>query len=140
MITFKMRALAIMSLIATLGPLSVVAQGPSYFHIPFGFSVGTKSFTPGFYSIRESRPHVLQIQSWDGRANVMILATVSERASVTKPLAVMSFEYVGDRYFLSKYANTDRGWSVPASADERRLLAAAPRQMQQLDIVASSRQ
>jgi hypothetical protein len=139
MITFKMRGLAILGLIAALGPLSVMAQEPSYFNVPFGFSVGTKSLTPGLYSIRESRPHVLQIQSRDGGVNVVVLATASEPCSIRKALAVMSFEQVGDRYFLSKYANTDRGWALPASADERRLLAAVPRQTLQADIVASSR-
>lgn len=141
MSTFKTHMLAMLSLIATFGPVGAVAQGPVWFAIPFGFTVGPKSLGAGVYSIRETTPHMLQIQSRDGRANMMILANVSEPVQ-HQGLAVMTFERYGDRYFLEKVSNSDHGWALPQSGDEKHLIAAAAReqlQAKQLDVVASSR-
>ncbi len=136
--TFKIRVLAILSLIATLGPVSAVAQGPAYFAIPFGFTVGPKSFPAGLYSAREATPDVLEIESRDGRAAILTMTNASE-PSKRQGMAVMSFERYGDRYFLSNVSNPDRGWALPHSRDEKRLIAAG-RQAQpakHLDILAS---
>ncbi len=141
MTTFKMRVLAILSLIAILVPFTALAQESAHFAIPFDFTVGSKSFPAGVYSVRETSPRVLQIQSRDGRKGMMILTNAAERSKY-QGLAVMTFERFGDRFFLSNVSNPDRGWALPQSVDERRLIAAAAKQAQpakQLDIVASSR-
>ncbi len=141
MSTFKIGTLAILSLIATLGPLSAVAQEPVWFSIPFGFTVGPKSLGAGVYSVCETHPHILQIQSRDGRSNFMVLTTVSEPV-LKQGLGAMTFQRYGDRYFLEKVSNPNRGWIVPQSGDEKRVIAAAARHAQpakQLDVVASSR-
>ena len=140
MTTFKMRMLAILSLIAILVPSSAVAQEPADFAIPFDFTVGPKSFPAGVYSVRETTPRVLRIQSKDGPTGMVILTNVAERSKY-KGRAVMSFERYGDQYFLSNVSNPDRGWALPQSVDEKRLIAAArkAKPANQLDIVASSR-
>jgi hypothetical protein len=141
MTTLKMRVLAILSLIAILVPVTAMAQESVKFAIPFDFTAGPKSFPAGVYNVRETSPRVLQIQSRDGRRGTLILTNVSERSKY-KALAVMTFERYGDRYFLSNVANPDRGWELPQSVDEKRLIAAAGRKAQpakQLDVLASSR-
>ncbi len=71
---------------------------------------------------------------------MVILTNVAERSKY-KGRAVMSFERYGDQYFLSNVSNPDRGWALPQSVDEKRLIAAArkAKPANQLDIVASSR-
>jgi hypothetical protein len=141
MSTFKTRMLAILSLIATLGVGNAVAQGPTYFAVPFDFTVGSKSFTAGLYSVREAAPHILQIQSRDGRANMMIPTSTSE-PSKYEGLSVINFERYGDRYFLSKFSDVSHEWVVPKSGAEKHLIEAAARQVEpakQLEVVATTR-
>jgi hypothetical protein len=140
MTTFKMQVLAVFSLIAILAPFTAVAQESVHFAIPFDFTVGSKSFTAGVYSVRETTPRVLQIQSMDGRKNMMIIANAAERSKYNA-LAVMTFERYGDRYFLENVSNPNRGWALPQSGDEKRLIAAAgAKPAKQLEVVASARQ
>jgi hypothetical protein len=135
--TSTIRVLAMFSLIATLGPVGAMAQGPAQFTIPFDFTVGSKSMVAGKYVVRELSPDILQIQSRDGRANTMVLAAGTEPGSI-RSLGVMTFQKYGDQYFLSSVQNSDRGWRMPQSKRERELIAerAYPKH---LDLVASSR-
>jgi hypothetical protein len=72
----------------------------------------------------------------------MLTMTNASEPSKHQGKAVMSFERYGDRYFLSKVSNPDRGWALPQSRDEKRLIAAAARQAQpaeHLELLASSK-
>lgn len=141
MSTFKMRVLAILSLIAILVPFTAMAQESAHFAIPFDFTVGPKSLPAGVYNVSEPTPHVLEIRSNDGRTGILTLTNGAERSKY-KGLAVMSFERYGDRYFLANVSNPDRGWALPQSHDEKHLIAATKggHPAKQLDVVASARQ
>ena len=130
------RFLAVSSLITLLGPLGVMAQGPVQFTIPFGFTVGPKSFAAGNYRVEEATSQVLRIRSTDGRANMVVL-THSDEPGKNPGKAALSFHRYGDRYFLYKVSNDHRGWGLPQSVHEKELIAeqASPRQ---LDVLASN--
>jgi hypothetical protein len=70
----------------------------------------------------------------------MLSLTDAAEPSKHKGLAVMIFHHFGDRYFLSNVANPDRGWALPQSGEEKRMIALAAKNTQspkKLDIVAS---
>jgi hypothetical protein len=118
MTTFKMRVLAILSLIAIFVPFTALAQESTDFAIPFDFSVGPKSFRAGVYNVRETTPDTLQIRSKDSRTGILTVANTAGRSRY-EGLSVMSFERYGDRYFLSNVSNPDRGWALRESGDEK---------------------
>ena len=133
--TFKLRVLAVFSLIAIAGPASLMAQAP-YFNIPFGFNVGQKALAPGAYLVREVSPNVLEIRNANNHAAAMILTHGDEPGKVAGK-ATLTFQRYGDQYFLSRVSTDARGWGLVPSAREKELIAkrAEPRK---LDILASS--
>jgi hypothetical protein len=136
MTTSATRFLAVFGLIAILGPLGVKAQGPVQFTIPFGFTVGPKSFAAGDYRVEEMTNQVLRIRSNDGRASIAVL-THGEEPGKRPGKAILSFHRYGDHYFLFKVSNDSRGWGLPQSVHEKELIAerASPRQ---LEVIASN--
>ena len=135
--TSTIRVLALFSLFAALGTQGAMAQSLATFTIPFSFTVGSKSFAAGDYRVAEVVPHVLQIQSRDSHTN-MVVATFSEESGKLQGKASMSFHRYGDRYFLFKVSNQDRGWGLPPSVREKELIAAQV-SAEPLGIIASSR-
>jgi hypothetical protein len=118
-----LRTFAKLSLSAALGSLSLLAQNPLRATVPFDFTVGSKSFAAGEYSLRQVAHMVLQIQSADGgRANVMI-ATLPGESTKVPGSAKLVFNRYGDRYFLSEVSADSGGWQVPKSVDEKELIA-----------------
>jgi hypothetical protein len=116
------RVLALFGLIATLAPLTVRAEGPMHFTVPFTFTVGSKSFAAGEYRITEVTQGVLHIQSEDARVNFIVQGHYDERSKLDG-MATMTFHKYGGRYFLYKVANPSRGWGLPPSAGEKELIA-----------------
>jgi hypothetical protein len=98
-----------------------MAQGPAHFNLPFGFTVGTKYLEPGRYSVAEVTPHVLQIRSETGKASTFVIGAPDEPGKLPGKMT-MTFQRYGDQYFLSKVADSNRGWRVPKSNSEKELL------------------
>jgi hypothetical protein len=131
------RVLALFCLFASIGTRGAMAQSLPGFTIPFGFTVGSKSFAAGEYRVDEVSPHVLQIRSRDMRSSIMT-NTVNEEHGTVEGKATMTFHRYGDRYFLTRVATPDRGWGVPPSKVEKELIATrAP--VKSLGVIASSR-
>ncbi len=133
--TSTLRALAVTSLIASLGSLNLIAQGPIRFTIPFDFTVEKKSFAAGEYLVAQLPANFIQIRSNDGKSTMIVGAYPGEPGK--KPgVATMTFHRYGEQYFLSSVSGESRGWGVRTSAAEKELIARAaspPR----LDVVAS---
>lgn len=129
-----LRVLAVFSLIAVLGPATVMAQS-LHANVPFRFSAGPKSFAAGEYVVNEVSPHVLAIQSADYHTRVLVM-TNGGAATAIPGGAVLRFQRYGDQYFLSAVATADRGWGLPPSAREKELIAKRAPQ-KQLEVLAS---
>ncbi|HWF07378.1 MAG TPA: hypothetical protein VG297_02885 [Bryobacteraceae bacterium] len=127
-----LRVLAVCSLIAVLGPASVMAQS-LHVNVPFGFSAGPKSFAAGEYVVNEVSPQVLVIQSADYHTHVMVVTHSGATGSPGR--AVLRFQRYGDQYFLSAVSTPYRAWGLPVSAREKELIAKwAPQK--QLEVLA----
>src|SRR5215216_2217283 len=96
------RALAALCLGAVLSPVSLMAQDSIQFKVPFDFTVGSKSFSAGTYTVRPdpARP-VLAIRSGDGRSGMFVLTT-GLHTNKTLPKCKLIFNRYGDSYFLSE--------------------------------------
>lgn len=133
-----LRVLAMFSLIATLGPLSMQAQARVIFAIPFDFTVGTQSFTAGsYYATTELPSHVIRIKSVQGRSSVVVLGRSNDPGKVAGQ-ATLTFHRYGQRYFLSQFSDYMIGSVLPLSNPEKDLIARriVPKPF---DVVASSR-
>jgi hypothetical protein len=121
--TSNIRVLALFSLIAVLGPAAVKAESSASFVIPFGFTVGTESFSAGSYRVGELSPHVLHIQG-DGRnSNKVFIGIGSLPTRSTSNQVTLTFRRYGERYFLAKWAGTGAGIELRKSAGEKELIA-----------------
>lgn len=127
--------LAVLSLSAVFGPVHLMAQDPIHVTIPFNFTVGAKPFVAGEYTVKQVTTAVLAIQSADGRAQMCVIGQPGD-PSDTPGVAKLTFNRYGDRYFLSRVAEDDKGWELRKSAPEKELLAKKA-QPEKLNIVAS---
>jgi len=89
----------------------------------------------GEYTVKQVTTDALAIQSADGRAQMIIIGQPGE-PSDTPGVAKLTFHRYGDRYFLSRVAEDDKGWELKKSAAEKELLAKRA-QPTELSIVAS---
>jgi hypothetical protein len=135
--TSTIRVLAVFGLIASLVPVAASAQEPTRFAIPFNFTVGQNSLAAGDYIVREVSPNILEFESRDCHANILVLASGADPGKV-QGVGLLIFRKYGDQYFLSTVKSPDRGWAVPRSVREKELLAvrASPKH---LELVASAR-
>ena len=127
--------LAMLSLSAVFGPVHLMAQDAIHVTIPFNFTVGAKPFVAGEYTVKQVTPAILAIQSADGRAQMAIIGQPGE-PSDTPGVAKLTFHRYGDRYFLSRVAEDDKGWELRKSTAEKELLAKRA-QPTTLSIIAS---
>jgi hypothetical protein len=113
-----------LGLCAALGLISLEAQmpGPIHVTVPFDFTVGSKSLAAGQYNVRQQAPHVLAIQSVDGRS-AMVIMTHAGEPNAAPGTALFKFNKYGDRYFLSQVSDSSRGWELPKSPVEKELIA-----------------
>jgi hypothetical protein len=128
--------LVMLTISAAFGPVRLMAQDPIHVTIPFNFSVGSKPFAAGEYRVRHLSSSTLAIQNEDGSAQMVVLANAGE-PSKTPGLAKLIFNRYGDRYFLSRVSQDDRGWELMKSAAEKELIAKRS-EPKSLSIVASS--
>ena len=123
MITSIVRRLATLCFITGVGSIYLMAQGPLQATIPFDFTIGSKSFTPGKYLLRpEVMQSVLAVQSVDGKSGAMTLTRPVQASKMSS--ARLIFNRYGDRYFLSQvWANGNQGRELLPSSAERELIA-----------------
>jgi hypothetical protein len=115
------RTLVTLSLSAVLSPVALMAQGPINATIPFDFTVGTKSFAAGEYSVRQVNPAVLLIRNVKDSSGIMALTTPAD--AVKKGTPVLTFTRYGDSYFLSGVASENQGWKLHQSRAEKEMIA-----------------
>ena len=128
--------LVMLSISAVFGPAHLMAQDSIHVTIPFNFTVGSKPFAAGEYSVRHLSSAAIAIRSADGSAQ-MIALTQGGEPSNTPGIAKLTFNRYGDRYFLSRVSETDKGWKLIKSAVEKELIAKRS-EPKALSIVASS--
>lgn len=127
----------VLSLSVAFGPVRLMAQAPIHVTIPFDFNVGSKSFGAGEYSVQKTQPGAIAIQSADGRARMA--TTVHGAKPNDRPgIATLTFNRYGDRYFLSRVSDSERGWELARSAVEKELIAKRAEPAKPVSVVASS--
>lgn len=134
-----LRILAPICLSAALGPVCLMAQGPMHATIPFDFTIGSKSFAAGEYTVKQDVANsVVAIQSADHRSTMMTL-TNTVQASKTPDKGKLVFNRYGDRYFLSQVwtPGTDVGRQLLTSPAEKELIAQT--RSKPVTLVASSK-
>jgi hypothetical protein len=135
--TSVLSILAMLGLGAALGSVRLMAKAPIHATIPFDFTVGAKSFAAGDYSVWEMTPSVLAIRTANGRSKMLTIAHSAEPND--KPgVATLTFHRYGDRYFLSRVSNNDRGWELAKSVVEKELIAKRAEPTKPVSVVASS--
>jgi len=135
--TSILSTLVMLSLSAVSGPVRLMAQEPIHVTIPFNFNVGAKPFVAGEYRVRRLSSATLAIQSEDGRSQMIVLAQGGAQSS-TPGVATVTFNRYGDRYFLAKVSENDKGWEVIKSAVEKEMIAKKS-EPAPLSIVASTK-
>jgi hypothetical protein len=91
--------------------------------IPFAFTVGTKSFAPGDYSVNQlSEGRALLIRNHKDGTSVITMVMPGEE-SKKAGTAVMVFKQYGNQYFLSAVSEDSRGWRLLPSRAEKELIA-----------------
>jgi hypothetical protein len=116
------RTLVTLSLGALLSPLALLAQEQLNASIPFAFTVGTKSFAAGNYSIHQlNAGHTLLIRNDKDGSGVMAMV-MNGQQSQKAGTSVLSFKRYGDRYFLSEIRGDEQGWLFFQSAAEKELI------------------
>ena len=118
------RTLVTLGLSAVLSPVALLAQGPIHATIPFEFTVGSKSFHAGDYSVKQISEGVLLIQSRTGGAGVITMVLPSEKTAMAGN-PVLTFNKYGSSYFLAKVSCDDRGWKLNKSRLEKEMIAQA---------------
>jgi hypothetical protein len=84
--------------------------------LPFGFVVGGKTLPAGTYTVSRwsgDKFGSLMLTSHGNRASVFLLPSRIERASADKPQ--VSFQRVGEQYFLSTIQTTWDVYHIPVS-------------------------
>src|SRR5438045_414075 len=99
--TSIIRGLAKFGLIATLGTLSLMAQGPIRFNVPFDFTAQSKYFPAGEYSVVRVTPDALQIRGGNSHSTMVVLGHYGQPSKVPG-VATMRFHRYDTRYFLSE--------------------------------------
>jgi hypothetical protein len=120
--TSILRTFAKLSLGAALGSITLLAQDSVRATVPFDFTIGSKSFAAGEYHLRQVAHMVLQIQSADGHASMLVATRPGEPTKIPGT-ARLQFNRYGDRYFLSQVSGDTGGWQVPKSLVEKELIA-----------------
>jgi hypothetical protein len=112
--------------ILAASPASAQTSQAQTADVPFGFSVGGKTFPAGHYSVTRLNPQsdkaALLIKSMDGRLSKIVLTTPIQAARAQEK-ARLVFSRYEDQYFLSEVWTpaTNTGLELPKSRSERSL-------------------
>ena len=120
--TSIIRNLLPLSLLAVLGPVGAMAQDMAHFKIPFDFTVGKQQLFAGDYIVGRIAPSVLSIRTGNGQNVAMTLGNTTSPSRVSGVLT-LTFDKIGDRYFLSQWRGDSYGLELLKPAVEKELLA-----------------
>jgi hypothetical protein len=102
----------------------VAMNQPVRVTIPFEFTVGSKSFGAGEYTVRQIESRVFAIQSLDFKSSMLAHGHPADAIVPSRGGgAVLTFHRYGDRYFLSQVSEESIGWEFGPSPAERELIA-----------------
>lgn len=121
--TSTIRVLALFCLIAAIGPCALRAGDSYHFTIPFDFTAQGKSFAAGEYRLAELSEKIFLIQNEDGHSNAVLIGSRAEPVKNARSAATLTFSRYGNRHFLSRVSDSERGWLLPKSAAEKQLIA-----------------
>lgn len=85
-------------------------------HVPYDFVVSGKTLPAGTYRVNranERNTNVLEITSFENREGVLLISSEVSPTREDKP--ALSFEHIGDQYFLSKIETAAHIFTVPVS-------------------------
>lgn len=117
-----LRNLLPLSLLAAIGPVGLMAQAPAHFTVPFDFTVGKQQLPAGEYQVGRTAPSVLKIRSVNGGGAVMMLANGASPSTMPGK-EVLTFDRIGNRYFLSRLSAVNYGLQLIQPEVEKELLA-----------------
>jgi hypothetical protein len=116
----KMQCLRILMVLVGFAGLSFTAAAQVadqlVVNIPFAFSVAGKTLAAGTYKVNridDDKSDGLMLRSFENRDGGMFFPTYVENTPSNKPK--LSFEKVGNQYFLSKIETRDSTFIIPAS-------------------------
>jgi hypothetical protein len=119
------KAIGLLSLLLSISTFYVYAQGQTLIRkvkIPFGFSVGAKTFPAGVYSVtRVNQDNImLRLSSEDGGESINII-TSPVQAKESPKTSRLIFRRYGETYFLSQIWESDdtEGRQLVKSRTER---------------------
>jgi hypothetical protein len=93
-------------------------------NVPYDFVVSGKTLPAGTYRVNRANDHdtrVLVMTSLENREGVLLLS--SEASLKNENKAALSFEHIGDQYFLSKIETADHIFTVPVSTKPAQMVA-----------------
>jgi len=97
--------------------------------VPFALIVGDTQLPAGEYEVEEAtdEPGILRIQSADGQSSAFAVTINAESPNDSTPKAELTFEKVGDEYFLSRVvmAGAEREIPLTLKQMERELVTIA---------------
>jgi hypothetical protein len=110
-----------LGLSAAFSPVALMAQGEIHATIPFDFSVGSKTFAAGDYSVQEVKDNIFAIRH--GHSAILALVRPGEEVNTRPGVAVLTFKRYGESYFLCSVANGAQSWELLTSSAEKREIA-----------------
>lgn len=124
------------SLIPLLAMVVVLAVGTAYAqlgagavkaNIPFGFTVGTKAFPAGEYTVRNSGTAGVLLISGEDSSHRGLISTIGVDANKGSSQTKLVFHRYGDQYFLSQIwvRGESSGRELPRTRAEKELMAQA---------------
>lgn len=117
-----LRTLVTLSLAATLGSVSLMAQEHIKANVPFNFTIGTKAYPAGQYDIRKASAYVLTIERYGGPSAFLMPAN-RENVAEKSGQPVLRFHQYGDQYFLYQISDGKQRSELQKSPLEKELLA-----------------
>ena len=124
--SFVVRTLVTLSFGAILSSPALLAQTQLNATIPFPFTVGTRSFDAGDYSVhRLNNDRILLIRNEKDGSSVMTAVLSGNNQGKNPDMSVLTFKRYGDRYFLSEVSSDNHAWQLFRSAAEKELIAKA---------------
>ena len=93
-------------------------------NVPYDFVVAGKTLPAGTYRVKRANDHdtrLLAITSFENRQGVLLLS--SEVSSTREDKPALSFQRVGDQYFLSKIETGEHIFTIPLSTKPTQIVA-----------------
>lgn len=93
-------------------------------NVPYDFVVAGKTLPAGTYKVNRINDrgiNELSIISFENRTGALLVST--EVSATTENKAALSFQHIGDQYFLSKITTAEHIFTIPVSAKSAPVIA-----------------